>query len=104
MRGAGADTAPKRGWSAWHRVVWTARGRPGNHKIVRGLLDAPLSRGMTAEDETLSKGITLLESEGVQDHGAREKGTQDQSKQLGNLTLAHVQPPVLYVKPSAVTG
>src|SRR5437588_9878297 len=27
MRGAGAHAAPKRGWSATHRVVWTALDR-----------------------------------------------------------------------------
>src|SRR5205823_12782124 len=35
-----------------------------------------------------------LESKGVQDQGAREYDAQDQSKQLRNLTLAHVQFPL----------
>jgi hypothetical protein len=50
-----------------------------------------------------AEGIALLENEGVQDQGACEECTHDQSKQPGNVPLAHVYPTALYVKPSAVT-
>src|SRR5262245_34305751 len=38
---------------------------------------------------------TVLEGEGVQDQGAGDEGTQDQSEELGNSTFAHIQPPIL---------
>jgi hypothetical protein len=46
-----------------------------------------------------AEGIALSENKGVQDQGACEERTHDQSKQPGNVPLAHVYPTALNLAP-----
>src|SRR5919197_3681040 len=83
-----AARSSKRTTDGCGRARTRAAARPFNSRC---LSIQPVA--LRAQCVSLIAPYALLESEGVKDQGAREKGPQDQSKQLGDLTLAHVHPP-----------